>query len=81
MRLDTHVYAGCIVPPTYDSMIAKLIVHAKSRSEAIAKMHVALSEFEVTGIKTTIPFHRKMMRNQDFISNNFTTKYLDGYNG
>jgi len=81
VRLDTHVYAGCIVPPTYDSMIAKLIVHAKSRSEAIAKMYVALSEFEVTGIKTTIPFHKKMMQNQDFISNNFTTKYLDGYNG
>lgn len=81
IRLDTHAHAGYIVPPTYDSMIAKLIVYANSRDEAIAKMRVALSEFKVNGIKTTIPFHLKMMSNHDFITNNFTTKYLDGYNG
>ncbi len=81
VRLDTHVHAGYIVPPTYDSMIAKLIVYAKTRDEAIAKMKVALSEFTVNGIKTTVAFHLKMMNNHDFITNNFTTKYLDGYSG
>jgi acetyl-CoA carboxylase, biotin carboxylase subunit len=81
VRIDTHVYANYIVPPTYDSMIAKLIVYAKTREEAIKKMHVALSEFKVSGIKTTIPFHKKMMQNPDFINNDFNTKYLDGYNG
>jgi len=77
VRMDTHVYAGYIVPPYYDSMIAKLIVWGENREKAIAKMKRALNEFEVTGIKTTIDFHKKMMENPDFISNNYDTKYID----
>ena len=81
VRIDTHVHAGYIVPTTYDSMIGKLIVYAEDREKAIAKMHRALSEFKVTGIKTTVAFHKKMMQNKDFVSNNFDTKYLERYNG
>jgi len=81
VRVDTHAHAGYIVPPTYDSMIGKLIVYGRDRNDAIARMHRALSEFTITGIKTTIPFHMKMMRNPDFINNNFDTKYLENYNG
>jgi len=79
VRIDTHAHAGYIVPPTYDSMIGKLIVYGKTRQEAIRKMHRALSEFTINGIKTTIPFHLKMMENNDFITNNFDTKYLERY--
>ncbi len=81
IRIDTHAHAGYIVPSTYDSMIGKLIVYGKDRDEAIARMHRALSEFTITGIRTTIPFHMKMMQNPDFINNNFDTKYLENYNG
>ncbi|PHM16527.1 MAG: acetyl-CoA carboxylase biotin carboxylase subunit [Sulfuricurvum sp. PD_MW2] len=81
IRIDTHAHAGYIVPPTYDSMIGKLIVYGKDRNDAIERMHRALSEFTITGIKTTIPFHMKMMKNPDFINNNFDTKYLENYNG
>lgn len=81
VRIDTHAHAGYIVPPTYDSMIGKLIVHGKDRNDAIARMHRALSEFTISGIKTTIPFHMKMMQNPDFINNNFDTKYLENYSG
>lgn len=81
IRIDTHAHAGYIVPPTYDSMIGKLIVYGKDRNDAIERMHRALSEFTITGIKTTIPFHMKMMKNPDFINNHFDTKYLENYNG
>jgi len=81
VRIDSHAHAGYIVPMIYDSMIGKLIVRGKDRDDAIARMHRALSEFKVSGIKTTIPFHLKMMENEDFISNNFDTKYLERYNG
>ncbi len=81
VRIDTHAYAGYTVPTTYDSMIGKLIVYGKDRDDAIARMHRALSEFTITGIKTTIPFHAKMMKNPDFINNNFDTKYLENYQG
>ncbi len=81
VRIDTHVHTGYMVPPTYDSMIGKLIVYGRDRNDAIARMHRALSEFTVEGIKTTIPFHQKMMRNPDFINNNFDTKYLENYKG
>ena len=81
VRIDTHAHANYIVPSTYDSMIGKLIVYGNDRADAISRMHRALSEFQVSGIKTTIPFHKKMMKNPDFISNNFDTKYLDGYKG
>ncbi len=76
VRMDSHVYGSYSVPPFYDSMIGKLIVHAKDRDHAIAKMKVALSQLIVGGIKTTRDFHLNMMENPDFISNNFDTNYL-----
>jgi len=81
VRVDTHAHAGYIVPTIYDSMVGKLIVYAEDREKAIAKMHRALSEFKVTGIRTTIAFHKKMMENEDFINNDFDTKYLERYQG
>jgi acetyl-CoA carboxylase biotin carboxylase subunit len=68
VRLDTHVYAGYIIPPNYDSMIAKLITTAQTREEAIHKMKRALDEFVIEGINTTIPFHRQLMEHPDYIS-------------
>jgi acetyl-CoA carboxylase biotin carboxylase subunit len=81
VRIDTHAHCNYIIPTYYDSMIGKLIVWGENRETAIAKMKRALDEFEVAGVKTTIEFHRKMMRNKDFISNNFDTKYLEDYKG
>jgi acetyl-CoA carboxylase biotin carboxylase subunit len=79
VRVDSHVYQGYSVPPTYDSMIGKLIVWGEDRDKAIAKMKNALSEFQIEGINTVIDFHSKMMDNQDFIDNNFDTNYLSKY--
>jgi len=79
VRIDSHAYSGYKVPMIYDSMIGKLIVRGSNRADAIARMHRALSEFKIEGIKTTIPFHLKMMENPDFIENNFDTKYLENY--
>ena len=81
VRVDTHAYCNYIIPTYYDSMIGKLIVWGEDRDSAIAKMQRALDEFEVAGVKTTIDFHRKMMRNSDFKNNNFDTKYLENYKG
>jgi acetyl-CoA carboxylase biotin carboxylase subunit len=77
VRVDSHVYAGYTIPPNYDSMIAKLIVTAPSRQEVIQKMKRALQEFVIEGIKTTIPFHLKLMDDAGFQSGKFTTKYLE----
>jgi len=77
VRIDSHIYQGYVIPPYYDSMVAKLIVTAPTRLESIAKMRRALDEFVIEGIHTTIPFHKKMMENPDFISGDFDTKYLD----
>ncbi|MEM1137555.1 MAG: acetyl-CoA carboxylase biotin carboxylase subunit [Bacteroidota bacterium] len=79
VRVDSHVYAGYIIPPNYDSMIAKLIVYAQTRGEAIVRMKRALEEFVIEGIKTTIPFHLDLMENEQFKEGNFTTKFLDTY--
>ena len=79
VRVDSLVYAGYVVPPYYDSMIGKLIVWGRDRNKAINIMKRALAEFEVEGIRTTIPFHQKMMENEDFISNDYDTKYLENY--
>jgi len=79
VRVDSHLYAGYIVPPYYDSMVGKLIVWGRDRNKAINIMKRALNEFEVEGIRTTIPFHKKMMENEDFISNEYDTKYLENY--
>ena len=79
VRLDTHVYSGYIIPPHYDSMIAKLITTAQTRDEAINKMKRALDEFVIEGIKTTIPFHRRLMDHPDYISGDYTTKFMDSF--
>lgn len=77
VRMDTHAYAGYTVPMFYDSMIGKLIIWAEDRPKAITKMRRALKEFKVEGIKTTIPFHIKMMDNEDFQKSKIHTKYLE----
>ncbi len=79
VRIDSHVYAGYTIPPFYDSMIAKLVVTAQTREEAIIKMKRALGETVIEGIKTTIPFHLKLMDDESFRSGNFTTKFLDTF--
>jgi acetyl-CoA carboxylase biotin carboxylase subunit len=79
IRIDTHVYSGYVIPPNYDSMIAKLITTAQTREEAIAKMERALDEFIIEGIKTTIPFHQKVMSHPDFRSGKYTTKFMDTF--
>ena len=79
VRVDTHVYAGYSVPPFYDSMIAKLIVRAQTREEAITKMERALDEFIIEGIKTTIPFHKKLMKDEKFRNGNFDTGFLNDF--
>jgi len=79
VRLDTHVYAGYVIPPNYDSMIAKLITTAQTRAEAINKMKRALDEFVIEGIKTTIPFHRQLMDHPDYLAGNYTTKFMEDF--
>jgi acetyl-CoA carboxylase biotin carboxylase subunit len=79
IRVDTHVYAGYMIPPYYDSMIAKLIAVAQTREEAIAKMSRALEEFVIEGVKTTIPFHQQLMKDKNFIAGNYTTKFLETF--
>ncbi|MBI1305249.1 MAG: acetyl-CoA carboxylase biotin carboxylase subunit [Bacteroidetes bacterium] len=79
IRVDSHIYAGYTIPPNYDSMIAKLIVKANTREEAIKKMHRALNEFIIEGIKTTIPLQIKLMENEDFQAGNFTTKFMETF--
>ena len=79
IRIDTHVYAGYTIPPHYDSMIAKLITVAQTREEAILKMRRALDEYIIEGVKSTIPFHRKLMVDKDFNKGNFTTKFMETF--
>lgn len=79
VRVDSHVYAGYVIPPYYDSMIGKLITVAQTREEAIDKMYRALSEYVIEGIKTTIPFHLQLMQNEDFRKGDFTTKFLETF--
>ncbi|MDC8005135.1 acetyl-CoA carboxylase biotin carboxylase subunit [Aureisphaera galaxeae] len=79
VRLDTHVYAGYIIPPNYDSMIAKLITTAQTREEAINKMKRALDEFVIEGIKTTIPFHRQLMDHPDYVAGDYTTAFMNDW--
>ena len=79
IRVDTHVYAGYVIPPYYDSMIAKLIVWGENRSEALSRMRRALKEFIIDGVKTTIPFHQKVMEDSRFTSGDFDTSFLEGF--
>ncbi len=79
VRVDSHVYSSYMIPPYYDSMIAKLICVAATREEAISKMARALDEFIIEGIKTTIPFHQQLMQNKDFKEGNYTTKFMNTF--
>ena len=79
IRVDTHVYANYMIPPFYDSMIAKVITVAQTREEAISKMERALNEFIIEGIKTTIPFHQKLMKDEAFRKGEYTTKFMDSF--
>jgi acetyl-CoA carboxylase biotin carboxylase subunit len=79
VRVDSHIYAGYSIPPNYDSMVGKLITVAQTREEAIAKMRRALDEYVIEGVKTTIPFHRKLMDDPEFIKGNYTTKFMESF--
>ena len=79
VRVDSHAYAGYVIPPYYDSMIGKLITVARTRDEALDTMYRALSEYVIDGVKTTIPFHLQLMKNEDFRKGNFTTKFLESF--
>lgn len=79
VRVDSHVYAGYTIPANYDSMISKLITIAQTREEAINTMERALSEYVIEGVKTTIPFHAQLMKNEDFRKGNYTTKFLENF--
>jgi len=79
IRVDSHIYAGYQIPSNYDSMIAKLIVWANTREEAIKKMHRALTEYTIEGVRTTIPLHLKILENEDFQKGKFTTKFMEDF--
>jgi acetyl-CoA carboxylase biotin carboxylase subunit len=79
IRIDSHIYSGYIIPPNYDSMVAKLITVAQTREEAISKMYRALSEYVIEGVKTTIPFHLRLMQDENFRKGNYTTKFLEDF--
>ena len=79
IRIDTHVYANYTIPPFYDSMIAKVITVAQTREDAISKMERALDEFIIEGVKTTIPFHQALMKNEDFRKGVYTTKFMESF--
>jgi acetyl-CoA carboxylase biotin carboxylase subunit len=79
VRVDTAVYPGYYVPPYYDAMIAKLIVHARTRELAILRMRRALEAMVVEGIKTTVPLHQRIMEDEEFISGNYSTKFLERF--
>ena len=79
VRVDTHVYAGYSIPPHYDSMIAKLICKAQTREECIKKMARALDEFIIEGVKTTVPFHKRLMKDENFKAGNFHTGFLNDF--
>jgi acetyl-CoA carboxylase biotin carboxylase subunit len=79
VRVDTHIYENYEVPPFYDSLICKLIVWGKNRDRAISRMQRALSEFRVNGIKVTVPFHKRVFQDRDFIQGNIDTHFLERF--
>jgi len=81
VRVDSALYAGCMVPPHYDSLVAKLIVHARTRPEAIARARRALEEFAVAGIKTTVPLHQRIMEDASFQAGDYTIHWLERFVG
>ncbi len=79
VRVDTHIYEGYVVPPNYDSLLAKLIVHAEDRDAAMRRMRRALDEFVVEGVKTNLSFHRKLMDHPDFVAGKLDTHFLERF--
>ena len=79
VRVDSAVYPGYTIPPFYDSMVAKLITYGKTRDEAVSRMRRALDEFMIEGVKTTIPFHRRLMEHDVFVKGDFNTNFLSDY--
>lgn len=79
VRVDSACYPGYMIPPFYDSMVAKLITYGQTRDEAIARMRRALDEFVIEGVKTTIPFHQRLLNHERFVSGDFNTKFLENY--
>jgi acetyl-CoA carboxylase biotin carboxylase subunit len=79
VRIDSHIYKDYVIPPYYDSMVAKLIAVAQTREEAIQTMERALSEYVIEGVKTTIPFHQQLMKDENFRKGNFTTKFIETF--
>ena len=77
VRVDSHAYVGYVVPPHYDSLLAKLIVHGHDRGEAIARMQRALDEMVIQGIQTTVPFHQKVLRHPEFIAGRISTQFVE----
>jgi acetyl-CoA carboxylase, biotin carboxylase subunit len=77
VRIDSHCYEGYVFPPNYDSLMAKVIVQGRDRDEAIRRMRRALSEFVIEGVKTTMPFHLRVLDHPDFISGNYTTRFVE----
>ena len=75
--MDSHAYVGYVVPPYYDSLLGKVIVHAHDRGEAIARMQRALGEMQIQGVQTTIPFHQKVLRHPDFLAGRTSTRFLE----
>jgi acetyl-CoA carboxylase biotin carboxylase subunit len=79
VRLDTHAYEGYVIPPHYDSLVAKLICHGRDRAEATARMRRALAFFVVQGIATTIPLHQQIMEDEEFVRGDITTRFMEGF--
>jgi acetyl-CoA carboxylase biotin carboxylase subunit len=77
VRVDSHCYPGYAIPPHYDSLVSKLICWGESRNEAIERMHRALDEYAITGIRTTIPFHQRVLSHQAFINGDVTTDFIE----
>ncbi len=77
IRMDSHAYVGYVVPPYYDSLLAKLIAHGRDRDEAVARMQRALDEVVIQGVQTTIPFHQKVLRHPDFIAGRTSTRFVE----
>jgi acetyl-CoA carboxylase biotin carboxylase subunit len=79
VRVDSALYAGCVVPPYYDSLVAKLIVHASTRAEAIGRLRRALAEFAISGIQTTIPLHQRIVEVATFQAGDYTIHWLEKF--
>ena len=79
VRVDSALYAGYKITPFYDSLISKLIVHGKDRKEALAKLEVAIREYVIDGVKTTLPLHKKIIKNSDFIDGSYDIRWLERY--